>query len=71
MAKLRRHGVFEFALTDMAPRRRELCLRSVRLAAARTAFADGEGCADDSRLFDRKARYDLAGLVTGTALLKP
>jgi uncharacterized membrane-anchored protein len=68
-AKLGRRGAVQFTIEDVATSRRELCLRSVRLAAARTTFADGENYADHSRLFDRKARYNLAGFVTGTALL--
>ena len=43
----------------------------MRLAAARTNFIEGERYDDHSRLFDHKARYDLAGFVTGNALLKP
>jgi hypothetical protein len=54
----------------MELQRQELCLRSVRLAAARTGFADGETYADHSRLFDRSAKYQLADLVTGEAALR-
>jgi hypothetical protein len=68
-AKLGRRGAVEYIISDVAKAHQELCLRSVRLAAARTAFADGETYEDHSRLFDHKARYNLAGLVTGTALL--
>jgi uncharacterized membrane-anchored protein len=68
-AKLGRRGAFQYTVSDVAKSRQELCLRSVRLAAARTTFAEGETYADHSRLFDHKARYNLAGFVTGTALL--
>ena len=68
-ALLGRRGVLGFTISDMDPARQELCLRSVRLAAARTSFSGGENYADHSRWFDHAAKYDLAGLVTGTGLL--
>jgi len=68
-ARLGRRGALAFTIDGMAVPRQELCLRSVRLAAARTSFVDGENYGDYSSLLDRKAKYDLAAFVTGTALL--
>jgi uncharacterized membrane-anchored protein len=65
-AKLGRGGALMYSINDVAIQRRELCLRSVRLAAGRTQFAGGQAYADHSGLFDHKAKYDLAALVTGT-----
>lgn len=64
--RLGRSGVLAFSITGIAPSRRELCLRSVRLLAGRSSFEPGQTYADRSRLLDRKATYDLVALVTGT-----
>ena len=64
--RLGRAGVLMFSVVDTVPSRRELCLRSVRLLAGRSAFEKGQTYADHSRLLDKKAGYDLVGLVTGT-----
>jgi uncharacterized membrane-anchored protein len=55
-----------FSVVDTAPSQRELCLRSVRLLAGRSSFEPGQTYADRSRLLDRKAKYDLVALVTGS-----
>lgn len=68
--RLGRGGALLFTVADVDMSRQELCLRAVRLAAARTTFEAGQGYADYSRLFDRAARYDLADLVTGAALFQ-
>lgn len=68
--KLGRHGVLLFSILEVGVERRELCLRSVRMAAARTRFEPGQTYADHSRLFDRKASYDLAAVVSGAAALR-
>lgn len=68
--KLGRHGVLLFSILEIGVERRELCLRSVRLAAGRTRFEPGRTYADHSRLFDRKAAYDLAAVVSGAAALR-
>ncbi|MBA8882200.1 DUF2167 domain-containing protein [Dokdonella fugitiva] len=65
--RLGRSGVLAFSITGIAPARRELCLRSVRLLAGRSSFEPGQTYADRSRLLDRKATYDLVALVTGAA----
>jgi uncharacterized membrane-anchored protein len=64
--RLGRAGALMFSITDTAVPRRELCLRSVRLLAGRSSFERGQTYADRSRLLDRKAKYDLVALVTGT-----
>lgn len=64
-ARLGRRGALVYSIGDVAASRQELCLRSVRLLAERTGYARGEAYADRSGLDDRKAAYDLAGLVTG------
>jgi len=64
-ARLGRRGALLYSIGDVAASRRELCLRSVRLLAGRTGYAHGETYADRSGVTDRKAAYDLAGLVTG------
>lgn len=64
-ARLGRRGTLLYSIGDVAASRRELCLRSVRLLAGRTGYVHGEAYADRSSLTDRKAAYDLAGLVTG------
>lgn len=69
-AKLTRKGYFMYSITDVARTRQELCLRTVRLAAARTAPASGEAYADHSSFFDHKAKFDLAAIVTGANLLR-
>jgi uncharacterized membrane-anchored protein len=63
--RLGRRGALMFELSDMSKAREELCLRSVRLAAARVAFAPGEGYSEHS-MFDRGGGTDLAGLISGT-----
>lgn len=68
--KLGRHGVLLFSILEVGLPRRELCLRSVRLAVGRTRFESGQAYADHSRLFDRKAAYDLAAVVSGAAALR-
>jgi len=68
--KLGRGGYFMYAMTDVAKTRQELCLRAVRLAAARTALASGQGYGDHSSFFDHKSKFDLAAIVTGANLLK-
>lgn len=68
--KLGRHGVLLFSILEVGLPRRELCLRSVRLAVGRTRFEPGHSYADHSRLFDRKAAYDLAAVVSGAAALR-
>ena len=65
--RLGRNSALFYAITDMPTRQQELCLRAVRLMAARSGFEQGNGYADRSRLLDRKAPYDLVGLVTGAA----
>lgn len=65
--KLGRNSALLYAITDMPMRQQELCLRAVRLMAARSGFEQGNGYSDRSRLLDRKAPYDLVGLVTGAA----
>lgn len=67
--KLMRGGYMQYTISDIAVSRRELCLRTVRLAAARTVPASGKGYADHSSFFDRKAKFDLAAIVTGANLL--
>jgi uncharacterized membrane-anchored protein len=69
-AKLGRSGALLFSILEVGMRRQELCLRSVRLAAGRTQFDRGQTYADHSGLFDRKAKYDLADVVTGEAALR-
>jgi len=64
--RLGRSGVLLFSVVDTVPARRELCLRSVRLLAGRSSFEPGQTYADRSRLLDRKAKYDLVALVTGS-----
>lgn len=64
-AKLGRGGVLRFSIVGVDAGRRELCLRSVRVAAGRTAFARGHAYADHWWLFDRTAEYDLAAVVSG------
>jgi uncharacterized membrane-anchored protein len=64
-ATLGRGGAFVYSVNEISMKRQELCLRSVRLAAARTEFANGQTYADHSGLFDHKAKYDLTALVTG------
>jgi uncharacterized membrane-anchored protein len=64
--KLGRSGALVYSISEIDPSRRELCLRSVRLLAGRSAFEKGQTYADRSRLLDKKAGYDLVGLVTGT-----
>jgi uncharacterized membrane-anchored protein len=64
--KLGRSGALVYSISEIDPSRRELCLRSVRLLAGRSAFEKGQTYADRSRLLDRKAPYDLVGLVTGS-----
>jgi uncharacterized membrane-anchored protein len=64
--KLGRNGALVYSISEIEPSRRELCLRSVRLLAGRSAFEKGQTYADHSRLLDKKAGYDLVGLVTGT-----
>lgn len=66
--RLGRDSALIYTITEMAMSRRELCLRAVRLMAGRSGFEHGKGYADRSRLLDRKAPYDLVGLVTGSAL---
>ncbi len=68
--KLTRKGYFMFSITDVAKTRQELCLRTVRLAAARTAPASGKAYADHSSFFDHKAKFDLAAIVTGANWLR-
>lgn len=68
--KLGRGGYFMYAMTDVAKSRQELCLRAVRLAAARTALASGQAYGDHSSFFDHKAKFNLAAIVTGANLLK-
>lgn len=68
--KLGRRGALLFSILEVGTKRRELCLRSVRLAANRTTFDPGQAYADHSRLFDRKAEYDLAAIVSGAAALR-
>ncbi|MGN6519347.1 MAG: DUF2167 domain-containing protein [Dokdonella sp.] len=63
--RLGRTGALMFSISDTGVARRELCLRSVRLLAGRSSFERGQTYADRSRLLDRKAKYDLVGLVTG------
>jgi uncharacterized membrane-anchored protein len=67
--KLGRHGALTFGITDLTLQRQELCLRSVRLAAARTAFSAGHAYTDHWRFFDAAAKYELADLITGAAML--
>ena len=69
-AKLGRGGALLFSILEVGMRRQELCLRSVRLAAGRTHFDPGQTYADHSSLFDRKAKYDLAAVVSGAAALR-
>ena len=69
-ATLGRSGAFLYSINAISMKRQELCLRSVRLAAARTEFASGHTYADHSGLFDHKARYDLTALVTGAFAAK-
>ncbi|HEY6942673.1 DUF2167 domain-containing protein [Dokdonella sp.] len=64
--RLGRSGALVFTIADALPSQRELCLRSVRLLAGRSSFERGQAYADRSRLLDRKAKYDLVALVTGT-----
>lgn len=64
--KLGRNGALVYSISEIDISRRELCLRSVRLLAGRSAFEKGQTYADHSRLLDKKAGYDLVGLVTGT-----
>ena len=64
--RLGREGGLLFEIADMPASRQELCLRAVRLMAARSGFEQGRGHADRSRLLDKKAPYDLVGLITGT-----
>ncbi|MEO6688351.1 MAG: DUF2167 domain-containing protein [Dokdonella sp.] len=64
-AALGRSGAFLYSINEISMKRQELCLRAIRLASARTQFAGGQTYADHSGLFDHKARYDLAALVTG------
>lgn len=70
-AKLGRGGVLVFSILEVGLARREVCLRSVRLAAGRTVFDAGQSYDDHSWLFDRRARYDLAAVVSGAAALPP
>ncbi|MEO7430859.1 MAG: DUF2167 domain-containing protein [Dokdonella sp.] len=63
--KLARIGAMLYSINEMDTQRQELCLRSVRLASTRTAFASGQEYDDHSSLFDHRAKYDLAALVTG------
>lgn len=63
--KLGRNGALVYSISEIDPSRRELCLRSVRLLAGRSAFEKGRTYADRSRLLDKKADYDLVALVTG------
>jgi uncharacterized membrane-anchored protein len=65
-SKLGRNGALVYSISEIEASRRELCLRSVRLLAGRSAFEKGQTYADHSRLLDKKAGYDLVGLVTGT-----
>lgn len=69
-AKLGRGGALLFSILEIGMKRQELCLRSVRLAAGRTAFDPGQAYADHSGWFDRKARYDLAAVISGEAALR-
>lgn len=64
--KLGRSGALVYSISEISPARRELCVRTVRLLAGRSAFEKGQTYADRSRLLDKKAGYDLVGLVTGT-----
>jgi len=64
--KLGRNGALVYSISEIDPSRRELCVRTVRLLAGRSAFEKGQTYADRSRLLDKKAGYDLVGLVTGT-----
>ena len=68
--KLGRNGALVYSISEIEASRRELCLRSVRLLAGRSAFEKGQTYADHSRLLDKKAGYDLVGLVTGTLAAK-
>jgi uncharacterized membrane-anchored protein len=63
--KLGRGGALMYSIMEAGASRQELCLRSVRLAAGRSRFNEGQAYADYSRLFDAKADFDLVGLVTG------
>lgn len=69
-AKLGRSGALLFSILEVGMRRQELCLRSVRLVAGRTRFDPGQAYADHSSLFDRKANYDLAAMISGAAALR-
>lgn len=69
--QLGRKGVVLLSITAIAPSRQELCLRSVRMLAAHTQFGRGQEYADYSRMLDRKAPYDLAGLITGSLAETP
>jgi len=64
-ARLGRDGALLYTVAGMPPSRQELCLRAVRLMAARSGFEHGRRYTDRSRLLDRRAPYDLVGLVTG------
>lgn len=63
--KLGRGGALQYSISSMEPRRQELCLRAVRLAAGSSRFDDDRAFADYSRLFDSKSPFDLVDLVTG------
>lgn len=69
-AKLGRGGALLFSILEVGTPRQELCLRTVRLAAGRAAFERGQTYTDHSSLFDRKAKYDLAAVVSGEAALR-
>ena len=64
--RLGRDSALLYSVTEMAVPQRELCLRAVRLMAARSGFEKGKTYTDRSRLLDKKAPYDLVGLVTGS-----
>lgn len=69
-ARLGRGGALLFVINEVEMKRQELCLRAVRLAAARTEFEAGQAYTDHSALFDHKAKYDLVALVSGKASLR-
>jgi len=69
-ARLGRRGALVFSMVPAPLSREELCLRAVRLPAARATFQRGETYADQ-RMFDPKADYDLTDLVTGAYVLQP
>ena len=69
-AKLARGGALVYSISAIGMQRQELCLRAVRLAAARTQFVSGYAYTDRWGLFDHNADYDVVELVTGVAALQ-